>query len=410
MTGQALARSPLPPAARFELVAIDLDGTLVDTIGDLHAAVADMQRALGRPVPEEAATRARVGHGIERLVHRTLTGRAREDAPAGLFGPALEAFLAAYERTNGTRSTLYPGALHALDRLGALGVPVVIVTNKAGRFSRPLLDALGVSALVSGHVAGDDAPAKKPDPAPLLAAARLVGAAPARSLMVGDSVSDVRAARAAGFASACVPYGYNHGVAVGSMTGDDRPDALIESLAALEGAMDGLAAARGLAPAPGPAPDAGPDVRSGSGMGSGSDSAIDAPTLAAYRATDYLVHDADAPFTLRVDVPSADLAAAHARRGVACSAFVTACNPLGRPLGKIENARRHARLGRTLRERGAVPIEGLGRHPTNGWPAEPGWLVPGCGLAAARALGAECHQNAILWSGADAVARLVTLR
>ena len=198
----AALAAPAPP---FELVAIDLDGTLVDTIADLHAAVAGMQDALGLARASEDDTRARVGNGIERLVHRTLAGATGlagapdPDADPGTFERGLAAFRVAYDAANGARATLYPGVADELDRLRAAGVPVVVVTNKAGRYSRPLLDALGVSDRVAGHVAGDDVAAKKPAPDALLAAARLVGARPARSLMVGDSVSDVRAARGGGF-------------------------------------------------------------------------------------------------------------------------------------------------------------------------------------------------------------------
>ena len=238
----------VPAAPPFELVAIDLDGTLVDTIADLHAAVLGMQDALGQARASEDATRARVGNGIERLVHRTLTGATGlagapdPDAEPGTFERGLAAFRAAYDGANGTRSTLYPGVADELDRLAAAGVPVVVVTNKAGRYSRPLLDALGVSDRVAGHVAGDEVAAKKPAPDALLAAARLVGATPARSLMVGDSISDVRAARAAGFAVACTNYGYNHGVPVRELAGADAPDAVIDSFAELEGVMARLGA------------------------------------------------------------------------------------------------------------------------------------------------------------------------
>ena len=115
-------------------------------------------------------------------------------------------------------------------------------------------------------------------------------------------------------------------------------------------------------------------------------------------------------FALRVDAPSAALAALHARERVRSSAFVTACNPLGRALGFRENARRHARLGRALGARGLARREGVGRHPTNGWPGEPSWLVLGVAPGAARALGRTLRQNALLLVGPDAVPRLVLLR
>lgn len=138
-------------------------------------------------------------------------------------------------------------------------------------------------------------------------------------------------------------------------------------------------------------------------------SLIDAATLQAYRETEYRVC-ADAAFVLRVDEPSAPLAAAHAHRGVDCSAYVTACNPRSRPLGELENAQRHAALGRELARRGFVALEGRGEHPRGGWPGEASYLVFGLTLAEAKSLGRRWGQNALLWSGEDAVPRLVLLR
>ena len=108
------------------------------------------------------------------------------------------------------------------------------MTNKAERFTVPLLKDLGVYDDFRIVVSGDTLPYKKPHPAPLLHAAQFFKVAPEKSLMVGDSISDVKAARAAGFMIACVPYGYNHG--------DDirlaAPDVVIESLAGLRAELE----------------------------------------------------------------------------------------------------------------------------------------------------------------------------
>lgn len=228
----------------FALIAIDLDGTLVDTVGDLHAAVVRMQDAMGREHASIEAVRDWVGNGIERLVHRALTGSMQEDAAPALFEEAMPRFMAAYDETNGTASPLYPGVVPGLEWLVTLDVPLVCVTNKAGRFSRPLLDALGLTARFTDHIAGDDVPAKKPDPAALLEAARRAGAEPSRCLLIGDSVSDIRAARAAGFAVVAVSYGYNHGRPIGELDGELRPDAVIDSFAELPEVFARLAAER----------------------------------------------------------------------------------------------------------------------------------------------------------------------
>ncbi len=115
-------------------------------------------------------------------------------------------------------------------------------------------------------------------------------------------------------------------------------------------------------------------------------------------------------FTLRVGSASADLLRAHARHGADCSAFLTACNPFSRSLDAQTNAARQAALAQTLTGRGLAFLPGVGRHPSNGWPGEDSFLVFGLALEEAKGLGARLEQNAIVWSGADAVPRLILLR
>ena len=124
------------------------------------------------------------------------------------------------------RSCLYPGAREGVDLLQAAGYKLGCVTNKAAQFTEPLLRDLGVADAFSIVISGDTLPKKKPDPMPLLHAAEFFGVAPEASLMIGDSVSDVKAARAAGFQIVCMSYGYNHGVDIR----DAHPDAVIDSM------------------------------------------------------------------------------------------------------------------------------------------------------------------------------------
>lgn len=131
--------------------------------------------------------------------------------------------------------------------------------------------------------------------------------------------------------------------------------------------------------------------------------------LQAYRQTHYHVFAA-APFTLQIGQVSAALRAAHARYGVRYSAFVSACNPLSRRLESADNAARHRALMEQLASRTMAFLEGEGRHPDNGWPAEQSVLVFGLTLAAARALGKRLEQNAVLWCGPAARAELIVLR
>ncbi|MBP0632662.1 DUF3293 domain-containing protein [Cupriavidus sp. AcVe19-1a] len=136
---------------------------------------------------------------------------------------------------------------------------------------------------------------------------------------------------------------------------------------------------------------------------------IDAATLRAYRETHYRVLG-DAPMILRVDQASAPLAALHQALGVTCSAFITAANPFSQRCGDNANAARQQELAQDVAEMGLRSIAAAGEHPSNGWPAEPSFLVPGLSLDDARLLGGKYGQNAVVWSGADAVPRLVLLR
>lgn len=140
-----------------------------------------------------------------------------------------------------------------------------------------------------------------------------------------------------------------------------------------------------------------------------STTAIDSATLQAYRETEYRVHGRGS-FTMQVAEACPALVATHQRYRVDCSAFVTACNPCSRRLGDRANASRHAALGRWLHRQGLQAIEGIGQHPSNGWPGEASYLVLGLDLKAARCLGARLKQNAIVWAGPDAVPQLILLR
>ncbi len=138
-------------------------------------------------------------------------------------------------------------------------------------------------------------------------------------------------------------------------------------------------------------------------------SVVDAATIAAYRETDYHVHHTT-PFVLRVDMACGELAALYKKTRTDCCAYMTACNPFGRQLGEADNKQRQALLVQALKGRGLHFIAGIGQHPREPWPGEPSFLVLGLSLEAAKMLGRNHEQNAIVWCGADMVALLVLLR
>jgi len=194
-----------------KLILIDLDGTLVDSVPDLAYSIDGMMQQIGREPRGEAQVRDWVGNGVEKLVKRALSGEMDGEPDASEFNRANPIFLELYQRHNGEKSRLYPGVAEGLAYLASAGYSLGCVTNKAARFTEPLLEALSIRDRFGIVVSGDSLPRKKPDPLPLLHAADFFGLNPADALMLGDSVSDVKAARAAGFQVICVNYGYNHG-------------------------------------------------------------------------------------------------------------------------------------------------------------------------------------------------------
>lgn len=215
--------------AGIRALLFDLDGTLVDSVPDLSAAVDAMLLELGRAPVGEDAVRDWVGNGAQRLVKRALTGTMEGEPEPALFERAMPSFLAHYEAHLSVTSRLYPGVREGLAWMRSAGYRLAVVTNKPERFIAPLLGALGIADGFAALVGGDSLPQKKPAPEPLLHAARLLGSAPAQTLMVGDSRNDVLAARRAGMAVICLPYGYNHGEDIRLAA----PDAVVEDLQAL---------------------------------------------------------------------------------------------------------------------------------------------------------------------------------
>ena len=212
-----------------EMILIDVDGTLVDSVPDLAYCVDEMMRRLGREPHGEHRVRDWVGNGVERLVRRALIGQLEGEPSDEEFERAYPMFLELYAENTSKRSVLYPGVRQGLEALKNAGYPLGCVTNKAAQFTLPLLKDLGIFDNFGIVVAGDSLPVKKPDPQPLLHAARHFGVAPEKALMLGDSQSDVKAARAAGFQIVCMSYGYNHGEDIRSY----GPDAVIDSFVEL---------------------------------------------------------------------------------------------------------------------------------------------------------------------------------
>lgn len=211
---------------KFTSVTFDLDGTLLDTVADLAEASNRMLQELGLPTYREDEIRCFIGQGIAVLVERCLS---REQPPSAvLLARAIESFKRHYAAVNGQKTTLYPGVLAGLEAWQATGLPMGIITNKAAIFTQALLERKGLADFFSVIVSGDTTPHKKPHPAPVHYACRVMGTQAAGNLHIGDSIHDIHAAKAAGSAAYYVPYGYNEGRLVEA--GDC--DALVSNLLA----------------------------------------------------------------------------------------------------------------------------------------------------------------------------------
>lgn len=213
----------------IRLVTFDLDGTLVDSVPDLAAAVDAALADLDLAPRGEPRVRDWVGNGSLRLMERALRDALGQDPDAALLARAHQGFLDHYGRDPSAHTRLYPGVREALDALRDRGLPLALVTNKPSAFIPPILEAFGLQDHFGLCLGGDSLAQKKPDPAPLRHVAAHFDVSPSACLMVGDSRHDIEAGRAAGFRTLAVPYGYNHGESVR----DSAPDGVVESLAEL---------------------------------------------------------------------------------------------------------------------------------------------------------------------------------
>lgn len=214
----------------FDAAILDLDGTMVDTLGDFDAAVNAMLGELQLPaMPREAVARG-VGWGSEHLIRVTLE---HVGATPERYEEAWTSYQRHYRAVNGQHAQVFPGVREALARFAESGLALGCVTNKPAAFTAGLLEATALAPFFAVVLGGDSLPKKKPDPMPLLAACERLGASPARTLMIGDSRNDAEAARGAGCPVVLLSYGYNHGEPVRAVPADgwfDRIDDLAQPL------------------------------------------------------------------------------------------------------------------------------------------------------------------------------------
>ena len=215
------------------VIMYDLDGTLVDSVPDLTWSIDQMLAQLGMPVAGEAKVRLWVGNGVPVMVKRALADDMDGDQPGRvdetLFEKGYALFREAYGASCGKYSDVYPGVVEFLEAMQEQGVKQAVVTNKSGNFTAQLLEEKGLTQFFSQVIGGDTLPEKKPHPLPLLHVVEQCNVSADKALMVGDSKSDVIAAKAAGIRVIGLPYGYNHGQPI--ETAD--PDWVVSDLSVL---------------------------------------------------------------------------------------------------------------------------------------------------------------------------------
>ncbi len=227
----------------IDAVIVDLDGTMVDTLGDFDLALNRMLADFDLPSVDRTFIEATVGKGSEHLIRSTLNyvrnqplGQAdiAQDAiPLVAYEEAWQSYQAHYLACNGHASAVYPGVIEGLRGLAERGLKMACLTNKPLAFAQPLLRAKGLEGFFSQVFGGDSFERKKPDPLPLLKTCEALATSPQRTLMIGDSSNDALAAHAAGCPVMLVTYGYNHGHDIRQTPANSHIDALTQVLALL---------------------------------------------------------------------------------------------------------------------------------------------------------------------------------
>lgn len=225
---------------QLQAAIVDLDGTMVDTLGDFEVALNRALADLDLPPVPRAWVQQTVGKGSEHLIRSVLAHQLAlsEQTGAGklcpsrsvenLFEPAWLRYQHHYLAINGDFAAVYPGVIEGLQQLRSAGLQLACLTNKPLSFAKPLLQAKGLAPFFTHVFGGDSFARKKPDPLPLLKTCEALGVQPAQALMVGDSSNDAQAARAAGCPVVLVRYGYNHGEPVDAVDADAHVDTLTQ--------------------------------------------------------------------------------------------------------------------------------------------------------------------------------------
>jgi phosphoglycolate phosphatase len=210
---------------KVKAIMIDLDGTLMHTAPEIARASNKMLAALGKPTLDEWQIESYIGEGAHVLIKRCLTGQVAAEPDAAEYVEAQKLFFEFYAN-NAAESKPYPNVVEGLEAFKKAGYPLACVTNKPASFTLPLLAANDFMQFFELVVSGDTLSKKKPDPDQLIYICEKLGVSVADALLIGDSKTDIAAARSAGCYVFAVPYGYNQGQRVDA----GAVDALIDNI------------------------------------------------------------------------------------------------------------------------------------------------------------------------------------
>jgi phosphoglycolate phosphatase len=215
-------------------VLFDLDGTLIDSVPDLTAAIDTMLQSLGKASAGEEKVKSWVGNGASALVKRALIDAdllvGSDLLESNVYSKAYPIFEFAYEQRLTQATGLYSGVEQVLAQLQSHGIKLGLITNKPRRFTLPLIRALNIQHYFQDVLCGDDLAFKKPHPLPVTTALENLAVSAQQTVLVGDSISDVKSARAAGVKSVAVTYGYNHGLAITDSRNEVLADCFIDQM------------------------------------------------------------------------------------------------------------------------------------------------------------------------------------
>lgn len=219
---------------------IDLDGTMIDTLGDFEVALNRALADLDLPPASRALVEKTIGKGSEHLIRHVLAHQLALPEVTGLsnvctsrttdtlFEPAWQRYQHHYLQINGQYAKVYAGVVQGLTHLQDKGLKLACLTNKPLSFAQPLLQSKGLHHFFTHVFGGDSFARKKPDPLPLLKTCEALGTRPEHTLMVGDSSNDAHAAHAAGCPVVLMRYGYNHGEPVDAVPADAHLNSMAE--------------------------------------------------------------------------------------------------------------------------------------------------------------------------------------